>query len=388
MTGTRLLQRLAPVVHDGRVPGLVAVVAEGERVGTCTIGDAVVGRVRLRDDSIFRIQSMTKAVTAVAALQCVDAGLVRLDEPIERWMPELAHRRVLRTPTAELDDTVPAQQAITIRHLLTCTSGHGLQFQEGPYARAMAERGISNLSGTPHTLDADAWLAALAELPLVHQPGAGWRYHVSFEILALLLERLLDRPLDEVFRERIFASLGMEDTGFRVPSSSADRLVAAYEPSDAGLREVEPAGAGFYVAPPAGRWPHGELVSTAADYLAFARMLLGGGEAGGIRVLSAAATAAMTSSQVSVSVTTPDDFFPGFWEEQGWGYGVSIDRRAGREGSFGWAGGYGTTWFADPSTGRIGILMQQLALSSPGATEVMEAFESCARDGAIDEVLG
>ena len=198
------------------------------------------------------------------------------------WLPELADRRVLTSPAAPLDDTVPARRPITLRHLLTMGSGYGMEWGDTPLQKAMADNG-TEAGPDPVTLGADEWLARLAELPLAFQPGEGWRYHHSFAVLGILIARLTGRPLGEHLAEDLFDPLGMPDTALWVPNEKLDRLPAAYRHGEGGLVETEPAGGGFYAGPPPFDVSHGELVSTARDYHRFLRMLVDGGRVAELR---------------------------------------------------------------------------------------------------------
>ena len=246
-------------VEAGTVPGAVAL-RGGRDPEVVAAGVASVDGDPMRDDAIMRIQSMTKAITSVAALRLVEAGRLGLDQSLEEWLPELADRRVLTSPTAPLDDTVPAHRPITLRHLLTMGSGYGMEFGDSPLQKAMAHNG-TEAGPDPVTLGADEWLARLAELPLAFQPGEGWRYHHSFAVLGILMARLTGRPLGEHLAEDLFDPLGMPDTAFWVPKEKLDRLPAAYRHGEGGLVEMEPARGGFYAGPPPFDVSHAELVS-------------------------------------------------------------------------------------------------------------------------------
>jgi CubicO group peptidase (beta-lactamase class C family) len=314
----------------------------------------------MRDDAIMRIQSMTKAITSVAALRLVEAGRLGLDQSLEEWLPELADRRVLSYPTAALDDTVPAQRAITLRHLLTNASGYGMAIVDSPLQKAMAENG-TEAGPEPPSLGAEEWLTRLAELPLAFQPGEGWRYHHSFSLLGILVARLTGRPLGEHLAEDLLGPLGMIDTALWVPEEKLDRLPAAYRHGDDGLVETEPAGGGIYAGPPPFGVSHGELVSTARDFHRFARMPADGGRVDGEPVISTDHLRQMTSDQVPAEYKTPESFFPGFWEDMGWGFGVGVKRKAPQSGRYGWSGGQGTDFFVDRD-GTVGILLTQVEL--------------------------
>ena len=351
-------------VETGTVPGAVALLGSGTAGDppVVTAGVAAVGGGAMREDAIMRIQSMTKPITSVAALRLVQEGRLRLDQGLEEWLPELADRRVLSSPTAELGDTKPARRSITLRHLLTNASGYGMALIESPLQQAMADNGTA-AGAEPPTLGAEEWLTRLTALPLAFHPGEGWRYHHSFGLLGILITRLTGRSLGQHLTEDLFGPLGMTDTALWVPEGKLDRLPAAYRHGDEGLVETEPAGGGFYAGPPPFDVSHGELVSTARDLHRFARMLAAGGQVDGQPMVSADHLQQMTSDQVAAEHKTPESFFPGFWEAMGWGFGVGVRTEGPRRGRFGWAGGQGTDFFVDPD-GTIGILLTQVELGA------------------------
>jgi CubicO group peptidase (beta-lactamase class C family) len=337
---TALQHFLLRHVEAGTVPGAVALLGSRD-IEVVAAGEASIGGSPMRNDAIMRIRSMSKAVMSVAALRLVEAGRLGLDQSIEEWLPELADRRVLSTPTAGLDDTVPAQHAITLRHLLTNTSGYGMAIVESPLQHAMAENGTE--AGTdPLTFGAADWLTRLAELPLAFQPGEGWRYHHSFGLLGILISRVTRRSLGDHLAEDLFGPFGMTDTALWVPEDKLDRLPAAYRHGDDGLVEIEPAAGGFYAGPPLFDVSHGELVSTAHDFHLFARMLADGGRVAGEPVVSTDHLLLMTSDQVPAECKTADSFFPGFWDGMGWGFGVGVKMAGAQRGRYGWSGGQGS----------------------------------------------
>ena len=234
---------------------------------------------------------------------------------------------MLQRPTADLADTVPAVRPITLRHLLTNTSGYGMLMTESPLQRAMVDTGV-DAGVDPVAVGADEWLGRLATLPLAFQPGEGWRYHHSFGILGILIARVAGRPLQDHLADDLLGPLGLSDTGLWVPAGSVARLPAGYRHTDAGLEELEPAGGGFYAGPPPFDVSHGELVSTVRDYARFARMLADGGRFEGRQIVSEEHLRLMTSDQVPAIAKTPDSFFPGFWDGTGWGFGVGVETRA------------------------------------------------------------
>jgi CubicO group peptidase (beta-lactamase class C family) len=282
-------------------------------------------------------------------------------------------RRVLSSPTAALDDTVPARRAITLRHLLTNSSGYGMALEESPLQHAMADNG-TEAGAEPLSLGAEEWLTRLAELPLAFQPGEGWRYHHSFGVLGILISRLTGRTLGEHLAEDLFEPLGMTETAMWVREDKLDRLPAAYRHSDEGLVETEPAGGGFYAGPPPFDVSHGELVCTVRDFHRFARILAAGGRVDGKRMISADHLAQMISDQVPAENKTPDSFFPGFWDGMGWGFGVGVRTEGPQRGRYGWSGGQGTDFFVDPD-GTIGILLTQVELG-PRMSTMIDEFQA------------
>jgi CubicO group peptidase (beta-lactamase class C family) len=360
---------LARHVEAGTVPGAVAL-RGGRDPEVVVVGVASIDGDPMREDAIMRIQSMTKAITAVAALRLVEAGRIGLDQSLEGWLPELADRRVLTSPGAPLDETVPAHHPITLRHLLTMGSGYGMEVGDTPLRKAMADNG-TEAGPDPITLGADEWLARLVELPLAFQPGQGWRYHHSFAVLGILLARLTGRPLGEHLAEDLFDPLGMPDTAFWVRNEKLDRLAAAYRQGEGGLVETEPAGGGFYAGAPPFDVSHGELVSTARDYHRFLRMLVEREGVEGAPLISDVHLRQLMTDQVPAENKTPDSFFPGFWEGTGWGFGVGIDTDGPRRGRYGWSGGQGTNFYVDPD-GTIGILLTQVEMGEQMGRMVAE----------------
>lgn len=357
---TSLSELLAGAVADDLVPGALALVARGDLVRTYGAGSMSMEGPPMGADAIVRIQSMTKPITTVATLLLVQEGRLRLDDPVEQWLPELADRRVVRVPDAGVDDTVPAQRPITVRDLLTNASGYGMIPGDVPLATAMREAGVE-AGVDPPDLGADEWLTRLVTLPLAHQPGGGFRYHHSFGILGILLARLSDGDLPGYLARALFEPLGMVDTGFWVPPEKTDRLPAAYRHDGDALVETEPLGGGFYAGQPPFDVSHAELVSTADDLHRFLRLLTDGGRIEGRSFLGPELVAAMTTDQVPERVKTPDSFYPGFWDGMGWGFGVAIHTQGPHTGRYGWSGGQGTDFFVGPD-GTIAILLTQVEL--------------------------
>ena len=369
---TALQELLIRHIDAGTIPGGVALLGAGN-VEVVTAGVMSIGGRPMGEDAIIRIQSMTKVITSVAVLRLVEAGRLQLDQSLVDWLPELADRQVLRHPAAELEDTVPARRPITLRHLLTNTSGYGMVIQASPLQQAMAANG-TEAGPEPPAIGAEEWLRRLTELPLAFQPGEGWRYHHSFGVLGILISRVTGRPLGEQLADDIFGPLGMADTALWVAEGKLDRLPAAYRHQGEGLVETEPAGGGFYAGPPAVDVSHGELVSTAADYHRFAQMLAAGGRVNGQPLISPDHLQQMTSDQVPAGCKTTDSFFPGFWDGTGWGFGVAVKTAGPERGRIGWSGGLGTDFFVDLD-GTVGILLTQVEMGAE-MWSLIEQFQS------------
>jgi CubicO group peptidase (beta-lactamase class C family) len=370
----RMHEIMAGHVARGAVPGLVTLVGRRDEVHVDAIGmTAAGGSDPMRRDTIFRIASMTKPITAAATMILVEECKLRLDEPVERLLPELSARKVLKRLDGPLDDTVPATRPITVRDLLTFRLGFGAVMAPPgryPIQQAMAEAGLApgpNLS----SLAPDEFMKRLGSLPLLHQPGERWMYHTGSDILGVLIARASGQMLETFFRERIFEPLGMKDTGFSVPEAKLDRLAACYQTDAAtgGLALFDESRGSRWAHPPVFEAGGGGLVSTVDDYLAFGRMMLNHGKLRSERILSRLSVETMTTDQLTPEQKTASAFFPGFWDSRGWGFGLSVVTRrdgvAAVPGRFGWDGGYGTSWSSDPKEDVVGILMTQRLWTSP-----------------------
>ena len=376
----RVRRAMAQHVEQGSVPGVVWLVSRGGEVHVDAVGTmAYGGREPLSRDAIFRIASASKPVTAVAAMILVEEGRLRLDDPVDEFLPELANRRVLRKMESPVEDTVPANRPISLRDLLTFRCGHGfILAMPGTYPiqKAQEEAGVAVSAALP-AFAPDEWMKRLGSLPLVHQPGEKWLYHTGSDILGVLIARASGKSFGDFLRERLFAPLGMKDTGFHVPAESLQRLPVCYGADpETGKRTVFD-GAGKesrYSRPPVFEAGGGGLVSTVDDYHAFSRMMLDKGKFGGGRILSRGSVELMTSNQI-----TPEQqagsFLP---ESRGWGFGVSVVTKhtdlAEVPGRFGWDGGYGTSAYVDPTEGLIGVQFTQQLWTSPSAPPVQRDF--------------
>jgi CubicO group peptidase (beta-lactamase class C family) len=379
----RMHDILAGHVERGKVPGVVTLVSRRGEVHVDAIGNkALGGGEPMRRDSIFRIASVTKPIVAAAAMILVEECGLRLDEPVDPWLPELADRRVLRAIDGPLDDTVAANRPITLRDVLTFRLGIGAVMvfpPRYPIQHAMAEAGVAPGPTLP-THPPDVLMQRFGSLPLVHQPGEKWLYNSGSDILGVLISRAVGTSLEEFLRERIFAPLGMNDTAFSVPASKLDRLPSSYWTNfETGETEVfDGIDDSLWASPPIFESGAGGLVSTVDDLLAFGQMMLNGGKYGNQRILSRPSVELMTTDHITPDQKAVSDFFPGFWENHGWGFGVAIltrrDDLASTPGRYGWDGGYGTSWYIDPKEELIGILMTQGVWDSPGAPAVLLDF--------------
>ena len=358
-------------VERGDAGAVAWAVARHDEVHGATAGSA-------ERDTIFRISSMTKPVTAVAALTLVEECLIRLDDPVDEWLPELADRRVLARPEGPLEDTVPAARPITLRDLLTFRSGMGFDFAAAgpqPVNEAAAALGLG--AGPPAPAgrpEPDEWLRRLGTLPLSCQPGERWLYHTSADVLGVLVARVAGRPFPEVLAERVFGPVGMPDTGFHVPPSSLDRFGACYV--SAPDRPVYDPAEGQWAQPPAFPGGGDGLVSTVDDFLAFATMLRNGGTYHGRRVLSRPTVEAMTTNQLTADQLAASS--PGEAGELGWGFGVGVQvvrtGPARSVGSYGWDGGLGSSWANDPAEDLIGVILTDQLWSSPSPPPLVQDF--------------
>ena len=362
-------------VGEELVPGLVALVPRGDEVHVEAVGALTIAGAPVARDSIFRIASTTKPVTAAATLALVEEGLIDLDEPEDRLVPELSSRRVLRRMDGPLDDTVPARRAITVRDLLTFTFGFGAALEmfvsprPWPVVEAAEALRLSTL-GSPQPdvqPDPDTWITNLGSLPLLAQPGERWLYNTGAAVLGVLLARAAGERFGEVLLTRVFDPLDMRDTAFF--TTETERLATAYRPSDGGLVVWDE---------PDGSWSHPRafedggagLVSTVDDLLAFARMLLRGGEP----VLSAAAVQAMTTDQLTDAQKSHGGLGPDFFVGRSWSFCQSVLA----SGAYGWNGGFGSSWLVDPNHDLVVIVLTQRMFETSEAPQVHRDIQAAA----------
>ena len=366
---SRLDDVMAALVARDAVGGVAWLAARDGDVSAGVAGTLTRGEPEpVRRDTIFRIASTTKPIVAVGALVLIEECRLRLEDPVDDLLPELADRRVLVDPRGPIDgETVPAERPITTHDVLTFRLGLGFDFEAPwpqPLLEAMERLEMGIGAPQPQVPPApDEWMDRLSTLPLLHQPGERWLYHTGAEVLGVLVARAAGEPLEEFLRRRVFEPLGMVDTGFS--TAHVDRLGSCYTVNPVtGEREVHDGPGGQWATPPAFPSGGGGLVSTVDDLHAFASMLLSGGRLpDGSRLLSTASVAAMTTDQLGgQGGPSPDG-------SQGWGLGVGVQtRRTGPTrsvGTYGWDGGLGSSWANDPVERLIGVVLTTDAFTAP-----------------------
>jgi CubicO group peptidase (beta-lactamase class C family) len=361
------------IVNAGVLAGIGTLVwRDGKVIQVSCIGHRDVDAgLPVERDTLFRIASMTKPVTSVAALMLFEEGRFDLNAPITRWAPEFSEMRVLRSPNGPLDETDAAVRPITFNDLLTHRAGLTYSsFHSGPIAKAYDDALGGDIDSE---VEPDDWIRRLAGLPLIDQPGAAFHYGRSTDLLGLLIARMEEAPLGDVLKRRIFEPLGMNDTGFTVPRDKADRRAALYGFNEAGQLTVRLTGPGgstmvkrpedmAYVSGGQGLW------STLDDYLAFARIFIGAGAVDGVRLLGSQTLAMMTSNQLTESQRATSELWGLPIFDAGHGFGMSVavvmepEKAAvticgGGVGAVGWPGAFGGWWQADPNDNSVMIFL-------------------------------
>jgi CubicO group peptidase (beta-lactamase class C family) len=371
----RIEPALQGVADAGAISGAVTLIW---RDGAVAYAGAVGRRdieqdLPMQRDTLFRIMSMSKPITSVAALMLMEEGKLSLDDPITRWAPEFADMRVLDDPLGPLSATSPAPRDITIDDLFTHRSGLAYAFTSaGPIAQAYA-------SALGDALDIDqepdAWMAALGGLPLSYPPGQRFHYSHATDVLGFIVGRAAGAPFRDFLMRRIFEPLGMADTDFWIPPEKRHRAARVYR-TDPRTQTLKAMKFAPRTTPPAFTGGGGGLVSTADDYLKFARMLLGDGEVDGVRLLKPETVALMTTNRLTDAQRAIPFMGMPFWTGQGFGLGVSVVTDAAAvawmgttsNGAFTWPGAFGTWWQADPARNMVLVYLIQNAIDlGPGA---------------------
>ncbi|MDZ7827433.1 MAG: serine hydrolase domain-containing protein [Gammaproteobacteria bacterium] len=371
----RIDDHLARYVDDGHLPGWQVLVARGGQMAHLQ----QYGRRDLEadapvtEDTLFRIYSMTKPITSVALMTLYEQGLFQLDDPIERFIPELGELQVFDTGDASQFTTVPAERSVTIRDLLTHTAGFTYGFMHAhPVDALYREKGIGGVA-TSGTLA--EMVSRLGETPLLCQPGSQWNYSVATDILGHLIERISGTPLDRFLATNLFEPLGMKDTGFHVNPAARDRFAACYERKGDGLRLQDAPSESSYLEPPSFLSGGGGLVSTSADYLRFCRMLLGNGMLDGKRILGRK-TLALMAPEPPARGRRPDQHGPARVQRDPlrrhrlrprlgrWCRIRPEAQVAGSAGELAWGGMASTAFWVDPAEDLAVIFMTQLIPSS------------------------
>ncbi len=378
MTVRSVSDALAPHVDAEDVSGFVAVVGRGADVEVTVLGDQAIGGAPMREDSLFRIASVGKPITAAAVLGLVADGRLRLDDAVGDILPELESPRVLRHVSGPLDDTVPAIRPIFVDDLLRSTNGHGFP---ADFSAPVVTRLLDELHQGPPRPQAlpppDEWMSILGTIPLLHQPGEGFTYNTAFDILGVLVARVSGQPFADYVTDRVLRPLAMFDTGFSCLPESSDRMTTSYRHGDDGTLDVVDGPEGEWSIEPAFASGAGGYLSTAADLSSFQRMLLdGGGD-----VLPRELVTAMTTDQLNPAVRDTDTMF---LDGQSWGYGGGVDIAVRNPwnvvGRYGWVGGTGTCAYVVPSDDSIAILLTQTELGGPRGAPVLESFWAVAAE--------
>ncbi|MCB9765403.1 MAG: beta-lactamase family protein [Alphaproteobacteria bacterium] len=369
MSSIQAEDALQSMVDAGDLAGAVTLIWREGAIAevTCAGWRDPDARLPVERDTLFRVASLTKPITAAATLSLVEEGRFELSDPITRWAPELARMQVLRAPGGALTDTVPARRPLTFHDLLTHRAGLSYSdFLQGPIAAAYRDALGGHID---NARSPDEWIARLAELPLLHQPGEVFEYGHAADLLGFILARVEDAPLGEVLRRRVFEPLGMVDTGFAVPEAKRPRRAACCGFDADGQVRTRATVPGAHALP---ERPEGMtfvsggqgLWSTVDDYLSFARIFVEGGAG----LLRPETVARMTTNQLTAPQRAASMMLgrPLFATGHGFGLGVAVVTEpesadpllcGGNRGAVGWPGAYGSWWRADPVERSVRIFM-------------------------------
>lgn len=372
----RLDAAMQRYVDQGKIAGIVTVAARPEAVVQCGIyGKANIAADQpMRDDTMFRIYSMTKPITSVAALMLYEQGDLRLSDPVAKYIPAFTEVQVLEDPDAG-GTTVPPTRPPTVHDLLTHTAGLSYGFDQNSFLDRLYQERVWGPQRTNPEATLAMLVGELARLPLAHQPGTQFRYSMATDVLGYLVEVVSGMPFSEFLQQRIFTPLDMTDTSFHVPAEKQARFAANYGPGEDGsLKVIDDPATSHYMHQTQTPSGGGGLVSTAPDYLRFAQMLLNKGEFQGTRLLGRKTVELMTMNHL------PDGVHPFGNPAEGFGLGVSVlenvakTQRLGSVGNYGWGGAANTFYWGDPQEGLIGLLMLQYMPS--GTHPVIADFQT------------
>lgn len=353
---TAVANTLDRAVHDGRLIGYVCGVRETRHSRVSAGGLSALGGAEMTESAVFPLSSNAKPLGGALAMALVERGVLGLDEPISRYLPELAAPRVLARPDAPLGETVPVARAITLRHLLTMTAGFGWAGENPALAEEMFERQIAPGPYAPPVAP-DTYLHRLAELPLAGQPGSGWWYHTSSDVLGVLLARATGTSVSALLDEYVTGPLGLADTGF---TADPGRLPTSYGAGADGRPEALDTASRFTAPPEFDSLACG-LASTVGDYLEFLAVLVDGG-----RVLSPDSARLLATDHLTDRQRESAKDFLG----PGCGYGFQVEVRPG--GIVGWAGGLGTIGYADRASGRSAAVFTTQSFEVPGTQDALD----------------
>jgi CubicO group peptidase (beta-lactamase class C family) len=394
------LAKLGPtlqgVVDSGVLSGAVTLLWRNGEIAdvTCVGLRDIDNKLPMQRDTLFRIASMTKPVTSIAALMLMEEGKLKLDDPISKWAPEFADMKVLRDAEGPLDDVYASPRDITIDDLMTHRAGLAYGFTSvGPIAYAHQDA-LGDVLNSGH--NPDDWMKALGDLPLSYPPGERFHYSHATDVLGFLVGRIAGMPFREFLMQRIFGPLGMVDTDFYIPPQKRERAAVVYRFNEeaGGLKPVPFI---LYDDPPAFTGGGGGLVSTADDYLKFARMMLNKGEVDGVRLVKIETVELMTQNRLTDAQREITFMGLPFWGGQGFGLGVSVitdaEKQAwmgvGTNGAFGWPGAFGTWWRADPAENMVMIYLVQNSMPlEPGSAAQLATGQRMAAQAALPMFQG
>jgi CubicO group peptidase (beta-lactamase class C family) len=358
-------------VDRGTVPGAVALVARGDDVEVVAVGSVDTdGTAPMTRDSIFRIASITKPIVAAAVLMLIEDGVLALDAPVEEWLPELAKPSVVRTPSAPVEDVVPAARPITVEDLLSFRTGWGFPSDFSlPAVQSLftVQKDGRSLKSWP---EADTWLGLLARVPMLYQPGEAWLYATSSDLQGILIARASGRSLPDFLAERIFEPLGMKDTAFSVATDKVDRFAANYQRGpDKKLKLIDDPFGSDFTKEPGFKSGGGGLTGTSADYMRFCEMLRRGGELDGARVLGPRTIELMHMNHLPENKDLTQLALGTFSEtaNEGVGFGLGFASTLGQvqtgtlgAGDYYWGGAASTIFWVDPKEDLSVVFMTQL----------------------------